>query len=168
MKKILYILPFFILFWTVGTIAQNIQIKGKVIDDLKAPITDLTVYLSTVKDSTLIQYATTDAVGAFTMDIRAVQEPSFLTFSLLGFQDKVEKFESLTENKDLGIIEMESDSDLLSEIVIVTDTPIRVKNDTIEFNARSFKVRPDANVEALLKELPGVEIDADKKNHGKW
>src|SRR5690606_12879232 len=43
------------------------------------------------------------------------------------------------------------------------DTPIRVKNDTIEFNARSFKVRPDANVEALLKELPGVEIDADKK-----
>ena len=163
MKKILSILPFFILFWSVGTIAQNIQIKGKVIDDLKAPITDLTVYLSTVKDSTLIQYATTDAVGAFTMDIRAVQEPSFLTFSLLGFQDKVEKFESLTENKDLGIIEMESDSDLLSEIVIVTDTPIRVKNDTIEFNARSFKVRPDANVEALLKELPGVEIDADKK-----
>ena len=33
----------------------------------------------------------------------------------------------------------------------------------MEFNASSFKVRPDANVEALLKELPGVEIDADKK-----
>src|SRR5690554_7704847 len=58
---------------------------------------------------------------------------------------------------------MKDDSDLLSEIVIVTDAPIRVKNDTLEFNASSFKVRPDANVEALLKELPGVEIDSDKK-----
>src|SRR5690606_11931928 len=34
---------------------------------------------------------------------------------------------------------------------------------TLEFNASSFKVRPDANVETLLKQLPGVEIDEDGK-----
>src|SRR5690606_22640508 len=72
-------------------------------------------------------------------------------------------FESLVESKNLGNIVLKEDTDLLSEIVIVSDAPIRVKNDTLEFNASSFKVRPDANVEALLKELPGVEIDADKK-----
>ena len=41
--------------------------------------------------------------------------------------------------------------------------PVTIKNDTLEFNASSFKVRPDANVEALLKQLPGVEIDEEGK-----
>src|SRR5690606_30657777 len=31
------------------------------------------------------------------------------------------------------------------------------------FNASSFKVRPDANVETLLKQLPGVEVSSDGK-----
>lgn len=163
MKKILLIVPFLVFLISLGSSAQNIQIKGKVIDETKAPVSDLTVYLSKAKDSTLIQYATTDVAGLFSMDLKAVEEPSFLTFSLLGFIDKVETFDKITETKDLGTLTMENDSDVLSEIVIVTDTPIRVKNDTLEFNAKSFKVRPDANVEALLKELPGVEIDADKK-----
>ena len=163
MKKILKLLPLLLTFLSVITYAQNINIKGKVIDEKKAPISDVTVYLSKAKDSTLIQYASTDALGLFSMDLNAVNEPSFLSLSLIGYQDKVEKFEKLIESKDLGNLTMITDSDMLSEIVIVTDTPIRVKNDTLEFNAGSFKVRPDANVEALLKELPGVEIDADKK-----
>ncbi len=163
MKKIISILTVLLILLSTSAFAQSINIKGKVIDDTKAPIPDVTVYLSTAKDSTLIQYASTDDAGLFSMDINAVNEPSFLTLSFIGFNDYVEKFEKLTENKDLGILKMDSDSDLLSELVIVTDAPIRLKNDTLEFNASSFKVRPDANVEALLKELPGVEIDADKK-----
>lgn len=163
MKKILHLLPVLILLVSFGGFAQNIQLKGKVVDEAKAPVADMTVYLSKAKDSTLIQYATTDALGLFSIDIKAVEEPSFLTFSYLGYKDKITKFEKLNQSKDLGEVVMETDSDLLSEIVIVTDAPIRVKNDTLEFNASSFKVRPDANVEALLKELPGVEIDANKK-----
>ncbi|UUV22557.1 outer membrane beta-barrel family protein [Paenimyroides aestuarii] len=163
MKKIQSILFLVFLLLSIHSFAQNIQLKGKVTNEKKEPITDLTVYLSKVKDSTLIQYATTDALGSFAMDLKAVEEPSFLTFSIIGFKDKIEKFDQLNQSKDLGEIVMTTDSDLLSEIVIVTDAPIRVKNDTLEFNASSFKVRPDANVEALLKELPGVEIDANKK-----
>lgn len=163
MKKIVSILPFLIILISFGSFAQNIQIKGKVVDDVKAPVSDMTVYLSKAKDSTLIQYATTDITGLFTIDIKNVDEPSYLTFSLLGFKDKIEKFDKINQSIDLKEVLMETDSDLLSEIVIVTDAPIRVKNDTLEFNASSFKVRPDANLEALLKELPGVEIDANKK-----
>lgn len=163
MKKILSILPFLIMLISVSSFAQNVQLKGKVTDEAKAAVADMTVYLAKAKDSTLIQYATTDVAGLFTIDLKAIDEPSYLTFSYLGYKDKIEKFDNLNQSKDLGTIVMASDSDLLSEIVIVTDAPIRVKNDTLEFNASSFKVRPDANVEALLKELPGVEIDADKK-----
>jgi len=127
MKKILSILPFLILLISVDNFAQNIQLKGKVVDEAKAPLADMTVYLSKAKDSTLIQYATTDISGLFAIDIKAVEEPSYLTFSYIGYKDKIEKFDKINQSKDLGEVVMATDSDLLSEIVIVTDAPIRVK-----------------------------------------
>lgn len=163
MKKILSLVSFFVLLSGHFSFSQTIQIKGNVVDEAKVPVADMTVYLSKTKDSTLIQYSTTGDAGLFSMNLSPVNEPSFLTFSLIGYEDHIEKFDVLNESKDLKTITVKDDSDLLSEIVIVTDAPIRVKNDTLEFNASSFKVRPDANVEALLKELPGVEIDSDKK-----
>src|SRR5690606_16682383 len=65
---------------------------------------------------------------------------------------------------NLDVITLNPGSDLLDEIVITTDAaPIRVKKDTLEFNAASFKVRPDATVKELLEQLPGVEVDDDGK-----
>src|SRR5690606_28368241 len=65
-------------------------------------------------------------------------------------------------HRDLYSFPTRRSSDL-EGVLIVGSPPIRVKTDTLEFNAGSFKVRPDANVEALLKELPGVEIDDEGK-----
>ena len=48
-------------------------------------------------------------------------------------------------------------------MVIKTNPPITIKKDTLEFNAASFKTKKNANVEDLLKELPGVEVDEDGK-----
>ena len=59
---------------------------------------------------------------------------------------------------------MIENTNALKEVVIKSEVPeVRIKNDTVEFNAASYKVRPDANVEALLKEIPGFEINADGK-----
>jgi len=143
--------------------AQNIELKGNVISETKEPIEAVSVLLLQKKDSTVVQYAMTDAIGNFSMKVKTMDQPSFLSLSYLGYEDKNIEFEKITESRDLGEISMNELSDMLAELVIVTDVPIRVKQDTLEFNASSFKVRPDANVEALLKELPGVEIDADKK-----
>src|SRR5690606_19015445 len=71
-------------------------------------------------------------------------------------------FETLTENKNLEEVILRNIINL-EGVVISGAPPIRIKTDTLEFNAASFKVRPDANVEALLKELPGVDIDEDGK-----
>ena len=160
MKKLVFLFTFLI---TLISNAQNIELKGKVIDETKQPIEAVSVLLLQKKDSTVIQYAITDAVGNFLLKVKPMEQPSFLSLSYLGYEDKNINFESISESKDLGDITLTELSDMLAELVIVTDVPIRVKQDTLEFNASSFKVRPDANVEALLKELPGVEIDADKK-----
>ena len=39
--------------------------------------------------------------------------------------------------------------------------PITLKEDTVEYNAGSFKTQPNANVEELLKKLPGVKVEKD-------
>ncbi|MGL6068838.1 MAG: hypothetical protein ACRC0I_08760, partial [Sediminibacterium sp.] len=36
-----------------------------------------------------------------------------------------------------------------------------LKKDTVEFNASSFKTKPNAVMEDLLKKLPGVQVDKD-------
>ena len=51
-------------------------------------------------------------------------------------------------------------TNVLDEVIIKASAPpIRVKKDTLEFNASSYKERLDANVKILLKQLAGFEVD---------
>lgn len=144
--------------------AQKAEIKGKVIFPDKKPVEAATVYLSSQKDSTLIDYTITDAQGVFSLPLRPVETANFLTISYTGYEDHTEKFEQLKSVVDLGTIELKTSDNILDEIVIVADVaPIRIKQDTLEFNAASFKVRPDATVKELLEQLPGVEVDEEGK-----
>lgn len=67
--------------------------------------------------------------------------------------------DSLKHNQ-LDSIFIAQTSDLLQEVVVMAERPpVLVRNDTIEFNASSFKTLPSALVEDLLRKLPGVEVD---------
>ena len=148
---------------TIG-FSQSITLKGKITDPDNFPLESATVYITSVKDSAMVDYTITSKNGSWELKTRAINKPVFLKISFVGFSDYKEKFESLTENKDFGTIKLSDKSTNLNEVVIQGETPpIRIKSDTLEFNAESFKVRPDANVEALLKQLPGVEIDEEGK-----
>ena len=151
----------FIALFTLPLLAQ-VKIQGTVLDAQKKPISDVTTFLSLAKDSTLVSYTNTNEQGFFELQVKPITDSVHIQLSLMGYEDQKLTYPNLTESINLGTLTLKEDSSLLSEIVIVTDAPVRVKNDTLEFNAASFKVRPDANVEALLKKLPGVEIDADK------
>src|SRR5690554_8128190 len=71
--------------------AQKIELKGKVITSDKKPVEAATVYLSSQKDSTLIDYTITDTKGTFTMPVRTIETPTFLTVSYIGFEDRSEE-----------------------------------------------------------------------------
>ena len=54
--------------------------------------------------------------------------------------------------------------EVLEEVVITAKPPLIIqKGDTTEFNANALKVPEDAELEDLLKKLPGVEVDSDGK-----
>lgn len=144
---------------------SSFYIKGKIIEETtKLPMESVTVYLSVAKDSSLVDYTITDKNGNFSLAVKKASQPLFLKVSMVGFEDYKLNMAELLKAKDFGVITLKEQAKMLNEVVVKTEAPpVRIKKDTLEFNAASFKVRPDANVETLLKQLPGVEIDAEGK-----
>lgn len=144
---------------------KNVSLKGKVVDETtKLPIESATVYISAVKDSAVVDYTITNKLGNFDFKIKKFDQPVILKVSYVSYRESKIQMPSISEDKDFGIIALKESINNLDEVVIKNETPpIRIKKDTLEFNASSFKLRPDANVETLLKQLPGVEIDAEGK-----
>lgn len=140
---------------------NNIVIKGTVVDiNSQLPLELATVYFTTVKDSTIIEYATTDKNGNFIINTKKYDKPVFLKVNYTGYQAYYEEQKGLTESKDFGKLYMIENANVLNEVIIKSEAPpITIKKDTLEFNAGSYKVRPDANVETLLKQLPGFDVD---------
>jgi hypothetical protein len=164
MTKSLYLLCAFLI-CSLSFAQKVITLKGKVIDGTtKLPIESATVYLTAIKDSSVVDYTITNKLGAFNFKIKKSDKPMELKIAYISYQDFKEDVTGLTADKDFGTIELKEAVNALSEVVVKAEIPpIRVKKDTLEFNAASFKVGADANVEALLKQLPGVEISPEGK-----
>ena len=162
-KKIVFLVLFVL---SASSFSQNtISLKGKIIDkNTSIPLESATVYLKTAKDSTLIDYTISDKNGNFAFKTKKTESAIDFKISYIGYIEYSVRIENLKDDKDFGSIKLEENVSSLKEVVIQSEAPpVTIKNDTLEFNAASFKVRPDANVEALLKQLPGVEIDEEGK-----
>ena len=159
-----YFLLIFICFGLTA-FSQNISVKGNILDDkTQIPLESATVYLSMVSDSTVVDYTITDKNGAFVMNTKKISKPVFLKISYLGYNTFKQQLQTITESKDFGTLRLKENENTLGEVIVKSEAPpIRIKRDTLEFNASSFKVRPDSNVETLLKQLPGVEVSEDGK-----
>jgi len=144
--------------------AQKFTLKGKVIDSLGSTLPSATVMLMNPKDSSLVNFGVSDTGGNF--EIRNVSKGVYqIRISFVGFgvyQKLVNVDQSTGTIVDLGQLKLQSESQLLDDITVTgTKAPVTVKRDTIEFNAGSFKTKANANVEDLLKKLPGVEVETD-------
>ncbi|MBR5102259.1 MAG: outer membrane beta-barrel protein, partial [Muribaculaceae bacterium] len=121
--------------------------------------------LRATKDSTFVKGLATDVNGVFNLK-GVAQGKYYLKFSYLGYNDLVKHVTVGADGRDvnMGIVAMTPSSVMLSEAVVVgVKTPITVKEDTIEFNADTYKTQANAVVEDLLKRLPGVEVGSDGK-----
>lgn len=160
MTKI-YSFLLFLAFVYSANAQNNIVVKGTVVDiNSQLPLELATVYFTAVKDSTIIEYATTDKNGNFIINTKKYDKPVFLKVNYTGYQTYYEEQKGLSESKDFGKLYMLENANVLNEVIVKSEAPpITIKKDTLEFNAGSYKVRPDANVETLLKQLPGFDVD---------
>jgi hypothetical protein len=49
----------------------------------------------------------------------------------------------------------------LQEVVVTDRSPVRIKGDTVSFNANAYKTKTNASAEDLLKKIPGVQVQSD-------
>lgn len=150
--------------------SQKTVLRGTVADSNAAPLPAATVALLHEKDSVMAAFAMTDDAGKFALR-RVAPGQYLLQITYLGFRAHWQKVavETGKTEQDLGQIAMNSDAAVLSSVEVLDEhSPMRVRMDTVEYNAAAFKVRPNDVVEDLLRKLPGVEVQRDGtvKAHG--
>ncbi|HEU4607562.1 MAG TPA: hypothetical protein VFS31_05590, partial [Chitinophagaceae bacterium] len=114
------------------------------------------------QDSTLVTFSRSDQQGHFKMDhLDSGQYILLITYPQ--YADYVDKMNlQPAQALDFKTIFLTQKAKLMEEIII-RQSAIRIKGDTTEFTADSFHVKPNATVEDLLKNLPGVQVDKDGK-----
>ncbi|HMU45063.1 MAG TPA: outer membrane beta-barrel family protein [Chitinophagaceae bacterium] len=164
MKKIFTFLTITLSLLTVAQ-AQKADgsIKGKLVDSLsKQPVPDATISVMNTKDSSLATFTLTNKQGGF--EVKGLAEGNYLlVISHKSYDPFSKAFTIAADQKDidLGEIKPATGGKALENVTVVSNIPIVIKEDTVQFNASAFKTKPNATVEDLLKKLPGVEVDKD-------
>ena len=151
----------FLCCFTQSIFSQSSGIKGVITDESKTPLEMVSVALLSLKDSTFLSYTTTDIAGKFLLN-DIPKDTLLLQLNLLGFKPFSKKIVYQKQLLDLKTIILKEDIGVLDEIVIAAVIPIQIKKDTVSFNASSFKVNHDDNIEGLLNKLPGIELEEGK------
>jgi outer membrane receptor protein involved in Fe transport len=143
-------------------IAQKISVKGQATDTTGNALPGATVMLLSVKDSTLVNFGVTNTQGAFELKNIAANE-YLLKVTFVGYKTYSATITPPSTGAvvELGALKMQVAQTKLDEVVVAERIPVVMKQDTIEYNANAFKTNKNANVEELLKKLPGVEVDND-------
>lgn len=141
--------------------ADGITVDGA--DGIK--LYNSSVSILNAKDSTLLAFTRSKEDGSFHLT-DLFKGKFLLLVSYPYYADYVEHFslDSLHQVYNPGSVNMQLKERLLKEVVVKgTAVAIRIKGDTTEFNARAYTVQPNAKVEDLLQQLPGIQIDKNGK-----
>ena len=146
------------------TQTKPFKISGILITEAdKMTLEAATIYLERIKDSVLVTYTISDKNGRFSLEGKTADKRLNLYISYVGYQTHYQSIHLDQEVISLSTINLKTDVDALDEVLIKVSPPVIIKKDTLKFNASSFKTKKDANVEDLLKQLPGVEVTKEGK-----
>ncbi|QHI39260.1 hypothetical protein IMCC3317_46650 [Kordia antarctica] len=156
---------FLVVFATSITIAfaqDNSAVKGTIVSSEKEPLEYVSIAILQQKDSLYVASAITDVKGNFSI-YNLPQDSLIVQINYIGHQVYFKNIVYKNQPIDLQTITLKEDTSMLDGVIITVTAPIQIKNDTITYNAKSFRTNPGDNIQELLKKLPGIELDADGK-----
>lgn len=145
---------------------SGVNVTGSVVEQgSDTPIEQATVRLLNVKDSAMVRGVVSARNGSFTL--KNVKKGSYLLhITFIGYDPLYQPLQ-ITGKKNpvnVGKLELSDGAIELGEAVVIGKTPeVTVRNDTVEYNADSYKVTEGSVLEDLLKKMPGVEVDSEGK-----
>ncbi|WP_255373165.1 outer membrane beta-barrel protein [Chitinophaga sp. YR627] len=144
--------------------AQSFTLKGLLKDtNLQLPLYRGSVVLLQARDSFIVADTRADKQGRFVFNHLSDTASYILFFSYPGYaaySHRITTEKPVDGVLDMGTVGLLLKEKLLREVIIKSQTAIiKIKGDTTEFTADSFKVQANASVEDLLKQLPGLQVD---------
>ena len=139
-------------------------IKGVVMDTLNStPVCYSSVVIFRGADSVIEAFGRTDGGGK--IDVQVAKPGKYLIRATApNFADYFDVIQVTGPVTDLGTMPLVSKARLLKEFVFVRQiAAIKIKGDTTEYVADSFRTKENATVEDLLKKLPGIQVDKNGK-----
>ncbi|HYF30518.1 MAG TPA: outer membrane beta-barrel family protein [Chitinophagaceae bacterium] len=141
--------------------AQSGSIKGVISDTLNQKTLQHAVITAIRKgDSVMVAFTRSGPSGEFSLkNLPAGKLIVKVTFpKYADFIDEVTVTDG--QQADMGKLSLILKSQLLAEVVVSQKLgAIRIKGDTTVYMADSFKVKEGANVEELLKKMPGIQVN---------
>lgn len=163
----MYKVAILLLFLPSSLFAQQISIKGKILDNQNRSIQSASVSIIDDNDNNL-GYNYSDEDGNYSISFeKSNSEKITIEVFCLGYQKK-----ALTLNSESNTIQnfiLDEKIESLQEVVIDANKKIRIEQDTTTIKVASFGNKTEQTVEDILKKLPGIEVSKDGtiKAHGK-
>ena len=147
-----------------GLAAQSADVRGTVVDSSAAPVDGAMVVALTLPDSVLATYDLSDGDGRF--ELSDLPPGSFLLqVTRVGFHTLYRPFTTEGMQLDVGTVRLQVAAEEIDPLTIsVERVPFLARGDTLAYNALAFFTRPNASVEDLLRQLPGIEVELRDKN----
>ncbi|MEO8253240.1 MAG: outer membrane beta-barrel protein [Flavobacterium sp.] len=152
------LLILFLLLFSFSAFSQQTNLSGILTDgNEKTAVYNSVIALLTPVDSVLYRFTRSDKKGSF--NFKNIKPGNYILMtSHYQYADYVDPIVIKENENKLGTIILKSKIELLREVVIKTGS-IRIKGDTTSYRASDFVVSENANVEELLKKLPGIQVD---------
>ena len=144
--------------WMLSLIVMAVSMQaqtlsGKLVDDKNEPLAFANVVLLQA-DSTFVSGTITDEMGDFR--ILKDEKGTLVRISSIGYTTIYKK----VNGGDFGVIQMVSDAQLLSEVVVKGDLPVtRVKGDALVTSVAGTLLEKAGTAEDLLDKIPNVTAE---------
>ncbi|MFV0605520.1 MAG: hypothetical protein ACK5NK_06710 [Niabella sp.] len=154
MAKIIPIFTLFIFF--AQKLHAQVTISGSVIDSVKSPVAFATITAKRIQTGDILGYSLTDEEGRYIIKLTENLDSIIITFSSIDYAE-------IEKHIKCATITLDFYPKTISKIldgVTVTNPPISVRSDILNYNVSSFLSKNDRTLSDVLKKMPGIEVDA--------
>ena len=158
MKKTSGLVTTILFLVSCSAFSQKVSVSGLITDSKdRSAVYNSVVALLTPADSILYKFTRSDKQGKF--NFKEVKSGNYILMTSHNqYADYVDAIIAKESDLKLDNIVLKSKIEVLREVVVKSGS-IRIKGDTTSYRASDFVVSENANVEELLKKLPGIQVD---------
>ncbi len=148
-----------LLVWGQSILAQQVRYMGEVRDANGKVLSSASLVAANLKTKAFQGFAITDDKGQFIIKFKP-ESVYTVKISYMGYLPVIDTV--FTKNTDIfKKYILKVDPQQLEGVEIKYEMPVRIKGDTIVYNADSFTTGNEKKLGDVLKKMPGIEVDND-------